>query len=125
MAQSKKNTKAKGRDDKKLKKKSAGSFFGGIKQELKRVTWPDRPTLKKNTVTVLAIIISAAVIIFVFDHIVQFILDTAGFYRSKQVLPAKKTTEQRGYLPSSTRIEQRGENVVIKLSGSASGSEVL
>ncbi len=56
------------------------NFFKSIGQEIKRVSWPDWPTLRQNTATVLVIIMIAAVSIWLFDMAIQGILNVTGFY---------------------------------------------
>ncbi|MDO5738028.1 MAG: preprotein translocase subunit SecE [Eubacteriales bacterium] len=56
------------------------NFFKNIFQELKRVSWPDWPTLRQNTTTVLVIILVAAVSIWLFDMAIQGVLNATGFY---------------------------------------------
>ncbi len=56
--------------DKKKEKKSGGqakSWFEGLKTEFKKIIWPDRNTLVKQTVAVVAITAALGVLISVFD----------------------------------------------------------
>ena len=60
------------------KKKSRGQWFREMKSELKKVVWPDRKTVAKNTGTVLLCSLAIGVCIWVFDFVmvtaVQMIL---------------------------------------------------
>lgn len=57
-------------------KKSKGSFFSdfykGLKIEFKKITWPDKTTLGKQSVAVTAISIVLGVIIVLIDMVVQY-----------------------------------------------------
>lgn len=55
-------------------------FFGNIRSEIKKVVWPDKEKLIHSTVTVLMIILAAAVIIWAFDSIINLVLTSVGFY---------------------------------------------
>lgn len=44
-----------------------GKFFKETKSELKKVTWPDKKTVKKNTGVILVFIIIVALFLFVCD----------------------------------------------------------
>ncbi len=50
----------------------AKGFFKGVKAELKKVVWPTRKQLVKNTVLVIGLIIAFSVIILGFDMILEF-----------------------------------------------------
>ncbi len=47
-------------------------FFDGVKAEFKKIIWPDRDTLLKQSVVVVAITIVLGVIIALVDMIVQY-----------------------------------------------------
>ena len=47
------------------------SFFGGIKSEFKKITWPDRKDLLKQSVAVVSISVVVGAIIAVLDFLVQ------------------------------------------------------
>ncbi|MCI8813671.1 MAG: preprotein translocase subunit SecE [Lachnospiraceae bacterium] len=55
--------------DKKKEKKNgqAKSWFEGLKTEFKKIIWPDRKTLVKQTIAVVAITAVLGVLISVFD----------------------------------------------------------
>lgn len=73
------NAAAQAQSDKKKKTSFLGkvkNFFKGIakyfkdtKSELKKVVWPSKKDVKTNTVTVLAVVIAAAVVLIVLDLI--------------------------------------------------------
>ena len=73
------NTAAQAQSDKKKKTSFFGkvkNFFKGIakyfkdtKSELKKVVWPSKKDVKTNTITVLAVVIAAAVVLIVLDLI--------------------------------------------------------
>ena len=46
-----------------------------VVDELKKVTWPDRPQLKSATVVILVFIMIVSVIIFTMDTIVRFVIN--------------------------------------------------
>jgi preprotein translocase subunit SecE len=79
------------------------NFFSNLITELKRVVWPDRKKLKQNTGTVLAIIIAAAVLIWVFDTFLNLILTSTGFYA-----PSSEVTE-----PAETDPDGDGSGVTV------------
>ena len=47
-------------------------FFDGVKAEFKKIIWPDRDTLLKQSVVVVAITIVLGVIIALVDMVVQY-----------------------------------------------------
>ncbi len=47
-------------------------FFKGVKAEFKKITWPDRKDLLKQSVAVVAISIVVGVIIAVLDLLIQY-----------------------------------------------------
>ncbi|WP_300364301.1 preprotein translocase subunit SecE [uncultured Subdoligranulum sp.] len=73
------NTASQAQSDKKKKTSFFGkvkNFFKGIakyfkdtKSELKKVVWPSKKDVKTNTITVLAVVIAAAVVLIVLDLI--------------------------------------------------------
>ena len=60
------------------KKRSRGQWFREMKSELKKVVWPDRKTVMKNTGTVLLCSLAIGVCVWIFDFVmvtaVQMIL---------------------------------------------------
>ena len=59
----------------KLKKtqKSLTRFFKDIKNELKKVIWPDRKQLTNNTITVLLFCLIVGSLIWIFDVVFKFL----------------------------------------------------
>ena len=64
------------------KKKNGGSWFREMRGELKKVVWPDRQTVAKNTGTVLLCSLCVGACIWVFDFaatsLVKMILAVFG-----------------------------------------------
>ena len=64
------------------KKKSRGSWFREMKSELKKVVWPNKKTVMKNTGTVLLCSLVIGACIWIFDFVatsaVQMILSVFG-----------------------------------------------
>ena len=73
------NTAAQAQSDKKKKTSFFGkvkNFFKGIakyfkdtKSELKKVVWPSKKDVKTNTITVIAVVVAAAIVLIVLDLI--------------------------------------------------------
>lgn len=53
------------------KRFSLGSFVKETKQELKRVSWPTRQELLKNTGVVLTVVISSTILVWVLDSVLS------------------------------------------------------
>ncbi len=51
------------------KRKDYGRWFREMKSELKKVVWPDKKTVMKNTLTVLLCTLAIGVCIWVFDAV--------------------------------------------------------
>lgn len=47
--------------------KSIGGFFKSFRAEVKKVVWPDRKTVLRNTGVVLAIVLAAGLVIYLID----------------------------------------------------------
>ena len=64
------------------KKKDRGLWFREMKSELKKVVWPNKQTVVKNTGTVLLCSLAIGACIWLFDFVsvsaVQIILNLAG-----------------------------------------------
>lgn len=52
-----------------------GVFFGEVRDEFRKTTWPDSHELVESTVVVLALIVILAVVVFAFDRAIIFALD--------------------------------------------------
>lgn len=55
-----------------VKKVKKPSFFKGVKAEFKKITWPDKTSLFKQTVAVIGVSFVVGVIIAVMDFIIQY-----------------------------------------------------
>ena len=64
------------------KKRSRGQWFREMKSEMKKVVWPDRKTVAKNTGTVLLCSLVIGACIWIFDFVastaVEMILNAFG-----------------------------------------------
>lgn len=56
----------------KSEKKGFGEWYRGLSAEFKKISWPDRDTLKRETVTVTVVSILLGVIIATLDMIIQY-----------------------------------------------------
>lgn len=54
------------------KKGNKTGFFDGVKVEFKKISWPDKSSIIKQTVAVVAISLALGVIITILDFIVQY-----------------------------------------------------
>ena len=54
------------------KKGNKTGFFDGVKIEFKKVSWPDKTSITRQTVAVVAISLALGVIITILDFIVQY-----------------------------------------------------
>ena len=59
-------------DSSKEKKGNAAGFFDGVKVEFKKISWPDKTSITRQTVAVVAISLVLGVIITILDFIVQY-----------------------------------------------------
>jgi len=57
------------------KKKDRGLWFREMKSELKKVVWPNRKTVTKNTSTVLGVSLLIGACIWIFDGVLGAALD--------------------------------------------------
>ena len=51
------------------------TFFGEVRDEMRKVTWPDRPQLVQSTWVILIFVLIVSGIIFVMDWSVRGIID--------------------------------------------------
>ena len=58
------------------KKKDRGQWFREMKSELKKVIWPDKKTVMKNTGTVLLCSLIVGAAIWIFDAVAVLAVDT-------------------------------------------------
>ena len=56
------------------KKARIPEFFKGIKAEFKKITWPDKTSLFKQTVAVISVSLVVGVLIAVLDSVIQFLM---------------------------------------------------
>jgi len=54
--------------------KRIGNYFKGVKAELKKVSWPNKKELINHTVVVLATCVVIALVVWIFDSLVHWIL---------------------------------------------------
>ena len=64
-----------GKDRKKADKPKKKSWFKGLKAEFKKVIWPDRKTVSKQTFAVVLTSIALGIIIKIMDIILSFGID--------------------------------------------------
>lgn len=97
-------------EKKQVKKQDSGkaakksNFFGDLKMELKRVTWPDKNKLMRTTAAVVVISVGFALLIWLVDTLVYGGLNLIGFHEENK-LPhrsAPAVTETVPSLPSET-----------------------
>lgn len=48
------------------------SWFKGLKSEFKKIIWPDKDALVKQSVAVISVTIILGVIIFILDNVIDF-----------------------------------------------------
>jgi len=58
----------------KKEKKKKESWFKGLKAEFKKITWPDRKTLVKQTIAVLTCSVLLGAIIAIIDALIQHVI---------------------------------------------------
>ena len=51
------------------------TFFGEVREEMRKVTWPDRPQLVNSTWVILIFVLVVSGIIFVMDWSVRGVID--------------------------------------------------
>jgi preprotein translocase subunit SecE len=56
------------------KKARIPEFFKGVKAEFKKITWPDKTSLFKQTVAVIGVSLVVGVLIAGLDSIIQFLM---------------------------------------------------
>ncbi len=55
-----------------VKKVKKPSFFKGVKSEFKKITWPDKTSLFKQTVAVIGVSFVVGLIIVIMDFIIRY-----------------------------------------------------
>ncbi len=58
-----------------VEKKKKTSWFKGLKAEFKKIIWPDKKTLAKQTVAVTICSVALALIIAIVDALIQYGVD--------------------------------------------------
>ena len=64
-----------GETEKVVEKAPKKSWFTGLKAEFKKIIWPDKKSLVKQTVAVVAVSVVLGLIIALMDYIIQFGVD--------------------------------------------------
>lgn len=59
----------------KLEKAPKTSWFEGLKAEFKKIVWPDKESLVKQTAAVIAVSVVAGLIISIMDMFIQYGVD--------------------------------------------------
>ena len=54
------------------KKTKKPSFFKGVKAEFKKITWPDKTSLLKQTIAVISVSVVVGVVIAIMDFFIQY-----------------------------------------------------
>ena len=62
-------------DSAKKEKAAKPSFFKGVKAEFKKISWPDKDSLIKQSIAVTCVSVVVGVIIAVLDFIMQYGVD--------------------------------------------------
>lgn len=62
-------------DSAKKEKSSKPGFFKGVQAEYRKITWPDRESLLKQSVAVVCISVVLGVVIAVLDFVIQYGVD--------------------------------------------------
>ena len=53
-------------------KQKRPNFFKGVKAEFKKITWPDKASLLKQTVAVISVSVVVGVVIALMDSVIQY-----------------------------------------------------
>ncbi|MGI6545296.1 MAG: preprotein translocase subunit SecE [Fastidiosipilaceae bacterium] len=97
MASKKRQTDNKKKGAKAVKKKGffsrLKSFFSGLKNELKQVSWPDKVKLRKTAIVSFAIIFIFVAVIFLTDTILTAGLSAGGFYDAERAAQASESRQ--------------------------------
>ena len=62
-------------DGKKAKSAKKPSFFKGVKTEYKKITWPDKESLTKQTIAVIAVSVVISIVIALLDFVMKYGVD--------------------------------------------------
>jgi preprotein translocase subunit SecE len=58
----------------KVEKAPKTSWFAGLKAEFSKIFWPDRKTLVRQTIAVVAVAVALGLIIALLDHGIQYVI---------------------------------------------------
>lgn len=78
--------------DAKAKATKKTNFFGEMKGELKRVSWPDRTKLIRSSAAVVIIAVAFALLIWFVDSLVYGGLNLVGFHEARPATQVVETT---------------------------------
>lgn len=53
-------------------KTSKRNWFKGLKSEFKKIVWPDKETLAKQSVAVIIVTVALGIIIFILDYVIEY-----------------------------------------------------
>ena len=59
----------------KLEKAPKKSWFAGLKAEFKKIIWPNKQSLTRQTIAVIAVSVVLGLIIALMDYVIQFGVD--------------------------------------------------
>lgn len=101
------NSKAKGKKPKGPEKKAGlgarlRNFFNGLRNELKRVVWPDKKTMKQTFIAVVIVVAIAAFTVFIVDSVLSAGLRAVGFEDPVQPTQPPVTTTQPAETETTT-----------------------
>ncbi len=54
--------------------RDVGTFFGQVRAEMRKVTWPDRQQLRQATIAIMVFVLALWLVIFVMDWFLQLVL---------------------------------------------------
>ncbi len=54
--------------------RDVGTFFGQVRAEMRKVTWPDRQQLRQATIAIIVFVLVLGLLIFIMDWALQVVL---------------------------------------------------
>ena len=54
--------------------RDVGTFFGQVRAEMRKVTWPDRQQLRQATIAIMVFVLALGLLIFIMDWFLQLVL---------------------------------------------------
>ena len=54
--------------------RDVGTFFGQVRAEMRKVTWPDRQQLRQATIAIIVFVLALGLLIFAMDWVLQLVL---------------------------------------------------